>query len=113
MITNVKLEIIVNLTHEEWSYNLELTLMNNGVKSLICLEDNEIMFYKNELNSLLIDNCDYYWELGKEIAETCGLCFGGFVECEDCSMDSSEYKILKKQVDELNEKHGTTIGFGI
>lgn len=114
MITNVRLDILISMTHKEWSYELEFkSIDDKGVKSSLCLKDNDISFWRTELDSLLTDNCDFYWNMGKEVAESCGLHFAGYVECDDFSEESPEYEILKKQVDKLNEKYGTTIGFGV
>lgn len=108
MITEVRLKIEISLTHEEWCYELEFK--TDSENSSLSLRDSMIPFSENEFDSLLFKNCDFFWNLGKQVAESSKVKFLGYAKCED-ELSASQYNSLKSTIDKMNKKYNTNIDF--
>lgn len=111
MITKVKLELNISFNPCFYTAVFSVERENSLDKRKIALCDDEYSYFaENNVESLFNQDFDYFWDLGKEISESCKVPFSGYLKCED-ELTCLQYDLLKNQVEKLNEKYNTEIDF--
>lgn len=110
MITKVKLELNISFNPCFYTVNFFVELENSFEKEISLCETDYNYFAEHHIDSVFHNDFDYFWCLGKEISESCKVPFSGYLKCED-ELTCLQYDLLKSQVEKLNEKYNTEIGF--